>query len=708
MPAAQFLSLLPLVLAVLLVLPVVLSPVSRAADLLVSRVALSVFGFYVANENPRRRGQRNQLRAAHVSVTHRVYASRTLLMAGVFGVAGSVFGVYLAAAALDTLAVQSETIREVLPAPLGFLGGLTSIRALSLHDLFLALLLSSATLGTLLALGVYWGRWYVLTERARTRSSEIEATLPRTVAFVFALSRSGMPFPKVLETLARNEAIYGEAAREVSIVVRDMDAFGTDVLSALQTMATRTPSPSLEEFAENLASVLGSGRNLSSFLQEQYERFQAEAEAQQQQYLDLLSTFAEVYVTVLVAGPLFFITVLVVIGLVLADTLTLIRVVGYVGIPLASFGFVVYIDSITESLRGATVADDGADTASDSGRRIGTSADGGGPPATDGGETDVRGDPWGANRERLAAFDRFRAVRDWFERPLDTLGRKPLATLALTVPLGLVWVALRTTLPADPTILGVADAADQHVVEAAIGALVVVSAFHELRKRRIRAIERSMPDFLDRLASVNEAGLTVVQSLRRVSASDLGPLGDEVERAVRDIDWGADAQTALRRMDRRTASPMVSRSVTLIANAMSASGDLAPVLRIAANEAQDSRRLARERNQEMVTYLLVIYISFLVFLGIIAALTVSFIPAVEQASAGAVGSGEVAGVSSGTFSGLRDVNTASYTLLFFHVTAIQGLCSGLIAGQLGEGQVADGVKHAAILLVVTYVTFMFI
>ncbi|CQR50482.1 flagellar assembly protein J [Haloferax massiliensis] len=382
MPAAQFLSLLPLVLAVLLVLPVVLSPVSRAADLLVSRVALSVFGFYVANENPRRRGQRNQLRAAHVSVTHRVYASRTLLMAGVFGVAGSVFGVYLAAAALDTLAVQSETIREVLPAPLGFLGGLTSIRALSLHDLFLALLLSSATLGTLLALGVYWGRWYVLTERARTRSSEIEATLPRTVAFVFALSRSGMPFPKVLETLARNEAIYGEAAREVGIVVRDMDAFGTDVLTALQSMATRTPSPSLEEFAENLASVLGSGRNLSSFLQEQYERFQAEAEAQQQQYLDLLSTFAEVYVTVLVAGPLFFITVLVVIGLVLADTLTLIRVVGYVGIPLASFGFVVYIDSITESLRGATVADDGADTASDSVRRIGTSADGGGPPAT--------------------------------------------------------------------------------------------------------------------------------------------------------------------------------------------------------------------------------------------------------------------------------------------------------------------------------------
>ncbi|UVE49213.1 type II secretion system F family protein [Haloferax larsenii] len=694
---------LPLVAAVLLVLPVVLAPVSRRADLLVSQVALPLFGFYVANENPRRRMQRWRLRAAHVDVTHRVYASRTLLMAAVFGIAGSIFGVYAAGGVLQALSVSGEAIRTGLPPALQFLGNLTTLDELSLRDLFVLLLFSSATIGALLSLGVYWIRWYYLTERTKTRSTEIEATMPRTVAFIFALSRSGMPFPQVLETLARNEAVYGEAAREVAIVVRDMEGFGTDVLTALQTMSERTPSPSLEEFAENLASVLGSGRNLSSFLHEQYERFEAEAEAQQQQYLELLSTFAEVYVTVLVAGPLFFITVLVVIGLVLAETLTFIRFVGYVGIPLASFGFVVYIDSVTQSLRG-TVSNDGESTAGDSVLSAGGVQAGQQHSVTDGGEsTTVQ-----RNRELLAAYDRLYWVRKWLNRPLETLSRYPAATLVVTAPLGIAWVVFQSNVAPGMPPADIVAAVDRHVVEATIVALLVIAGVHEVRKRRIRAIERSMPDFLDRLASVNEAGLTIIQSLRRVSSSDLGPLGEEISRTVRDIDWGADARTALHRMDQRTQSPMVSRSVTLITNAMRASGDLAPVLRIAADEAQDSRRLARERRQEMVTYLIVIYISFFVFLGIVVALTVSFIPAVEQASAGNVGAGEVAGVSSGAFSGLRDVDTTAYTVLFYHLSVIQGLCSGLIAGQLGEGQVADGIKHAAVLLIFTYAVFLFI
>jgi flagellar protein FlaJ len=111
----------------------------------------------------------------------------------------------------------------------------------------------------------------------------------------------------------------------------------------------------------------------------------------------------------------------------------------------------------------------------------------------------------------------------------------------------------------------------------------------------------------------------------------------------------------------------------------------------------------------MLTYLIVIYISFFVFLGIVAALSVSFIPAVEQATANAtVGMGGTADVTTGAFAGLRDVDTTAYSVLFYHLSVIQGVCSGLIAGQLGEGEIADGIKHAAVLLFITYAVFMFI
>lgn len=705
--------IIPLLIAVMLVLPVLLAPVSQRANLLLSRIALPVFGFYVANRSPRRTRQEELLRAAYVGQTHRVYAARTLLMASIAGLAGSVFGVYVAGGVLALMAVQREAIIEILPGPLEFLAELLNLQTITPRDLFVLLLFSSATVGAVLALTTYWARWQFLSEKADARGRQINATLPRTVAFIYALSRSGMPFPEVLDTLTRNQKVYGEAAREVGISVREMNAFGTDILSSLQRMSSRTPSDNLEEFGENLSSVLGSGRNLSEFLREQYEQYQEAAEAQQQQYLNLLSTFAEVYVTVFVAGPLFFITVLVIVGLVIQSTISITRIVGYLGIPLASAAFIIYIDSMTQTLEtpegeepeeSVSLTVSGART-----QPAGQQSSDAAPPATDGGAAALPESAWQRNLDRLTAYDRFEPIREWVTHPVASIMQYPLATFAVTVPLGLLWIAVRVgTPPTDP--IELVRAIDSPLIEATLFALGVFAVLYELRKRRTQALENAVPDLLDRMASVNEAGMTIVESIHRVTRSDLGALTPEIQRTWQDIRWGSDAKTALRRLDKRTDSLAVTRAVTLLTNAMRASGDIAPVLRIAADEAYEIRRLRRERRQEMFTYLMVIYIAFLVFLGIIVALTVSFIPAVEQAAVtGASASGQdVSQLSSGLFSGIGKVDTDAYQLAFYHIAAIQAVCSGLIAGQLGEGDIYDGVKHATILLALAYVTFLFV
>ncbi|MFC7068301.1 type II secretion system F family protein [Halobaculum lipolyticum] len=711
------LSYVPLAVALAFLVPVVAAAVNTRANLATTRLAVHLFGEYVADRSPRRGRQRDRLRAAHVPVTHRSYASATLLYAGVAGVAGSVLGVYAAAAGLALLRVGGDAIRETLPAALGFLADLTRLGDLGVAELFPLLLLSAATVGPGAAVGVYWLRWELLDQRAHARASRIEATLPRTVAFVYALSRSGMSFPIVLDTLARNEDVYGEAARELGVAVRDMNTFGTDVLSALERTSARTPSETMAEFGENLASVLASGRSLSGFLRDQYERYQEEAESQQEQYLELVSTFAEAYVTVLVAGPLFFLTILVVIGIVLSDTMPLLRAVVYVAIPLATFGFVVYIDSITRSAGDATTAADAADPRLLGLRGVGGTGRGA-SSRTDGGAVSGVGfdsgggegsDRWTASRERLAAYDRVATVVDAVSRPGELLLERPGLTAVVTVPLGLVWIAFRAG-PVSLSPLAIARAIDSPLIEASILVLVAYGLAYEIDKRRTRAIERAVPDFLDRMASLNDAGMTVVESLQRLTRSDLDRLTPEIERAWRDVQWGADVSTALGRLRGRVRSPMVARAVALVTNAIDASGEVAPVLEIAADEARATRRLRRERRQVMVTYLLVIYISFLVFLGIIVALTVAFIPAVEGAqltSQGGAG-GVPTGVSTGMIGSLGSVNVGTYVVLFYHAAAIQGVASGLVAGQLGEGSVRDGVKHAAIMLVLAYGTFLVI
>ncbi len=702
---------LPLLFAAALLAPLLAEQLSQGTNLLLSRVSLSLFGDYVANESPRKQDQQSRLRAAHVETTHRVYAARTLLYSLLLGISGSILGVYGAAVLLWVLRISGDTVRAQLPTALAFLSNLTRVTELGLTNLFVLLFVSSATVGTALAFGTYYFRWAMLDERADNRASEIEATLPRTIAFIYALSRSGMAFPAILDTLTRNRDVYGEAAVEIGVAVRDMDTFGTDVLSALDRMADRTPSEGMEEFGENLASVLGSGQSLSNFLKDQYDRYQEEAEAQQRQYLDLLSTFAEAYVTVLVAGPLFLITILVVIGLVLQETLDLLRVVVYLGIPLSSLAFIAYINSSTKTIS-ETLGQDRTEIPSIEISGItdtpeGMLTDGGGQamPLAEGAGVD---DEWEASRERLELYTKFESVLGWLRSPGELVLRNAEYSFLVTVPVGLWWVGLRSgAVPLAP--VAALRTIDTPLVEAILFATGVFALLYEINKRRVKAIERVIPDFLDRLASINDAGVSIVQSIERLTRSDLDALGPELRRAWEDVRWGADVRAAFRRMERRIDSPMMTRATVLITNAMTASGEIAPVLEIAADEARASRRLQRERRQEMLTYLMVIYISFFVFIGIVFALSSSFIPAIDSANlGGASGGGLPGGVSSSVFAGLGSVDTSAYTLLFYHAAVMQAIFSGLVAGQLGEGSLADGAKHVVVLLTLTVIAFLFL
>ncbi len=713
---------LPLVAVLALAAPVALAPVSRRADRLLVFLALTGFGGWVSERGRRQTARRRLLQSVHSAETYRMFAAKTLLYTGYAAVVGSIAGVYVVAGVLAILRVSPEEMRATLPGQLDFLAGLLVFPNLSAGQLFAILLASSATLGVGAGVLTYWLRWENLSYRANARERKIDESLARTVAFVYALSRSGMAFPEIMRTLARHRAVFGEAADEVAVAVKAMDYAGLDMLSAIERLAERTPSEKFGEFADNLASVLQSGQSISSYLDTQYERYQEDAEAQQESFLELLATLAEGYVSVFVVAPLLFITILVIMGLMaLGNTLPLLRMLAYFAIPLANVGFIVYLDSITESLRAsreerdidlaaaalAGVRRTDAPTA----ERTGVERPDETPALSDGGRTatpdapagDASADPAVLNFERLDAFENVRWLREGLSDPVRTLRENPVVVLYASVPVGLLSILVRSwPLLADGTLT--LRAFDDFAVQAALFVVGSFAVVQELHRRRIGAIEAAVPDFLDRLASVNEAGMSVVESFERVARSDLGALDAEARRLWTDIEWGVDAETALYRFEDRLDTPTITRTVTLIANAMHASGDIARVLRIAADDAQDTRRLKRKRRQEMVTYLVIIYLSFVVFLVIVGALNSILIPNLPtDAAAPATGP-----ASTGPLSGISEVDTDAYTLLFFHTSLVQAVCSGLVAGQMGEGSVRNGAKHAAVLLAVAYAVFLFL
>lgn len=672
---------------------------NSAVEALLNRTARVLFGRFVTTNSRRAR----RLEAAYVDTTYRTYAAKTLLFACLAFVGGLVVGGYLVAGILATLEPIVHTLSglpRTITHPIGIRHDFTF--EISTRNRWLVVLAGSLTFGILAGVLSYVLRWQLPASDAAVRAQGIEEGLPRTTAFMFALSRGGMEFPTILRTLARNRAVYGETAREMNVAVREMDMFGRDMITALRRMARRTPSEQFKTFAENMTSILQSGSNLPVFFREQYERFRDEQEQRQEEVLEFLATIAEMYVTVLVAGMLFLITILLVFGLLVADTFMLLVLLIYLVIPLGNAAFALILQQKLDELgiakqRGARLLEhfETSTPVTDTGSPVTHRPDGG---YVDHDERE--------NRRMLALYDRVRRIKHWLRNPLRTFLRNPTKLLWITVPVAVLALAIR--MPAAFQAEGIAvRVLDDFVIQSLLFVLITFAVVQEYYKRRINRIEAALPELLERLASLNEAGMSVVEGLDRLRGSDLGMLTPEVKRIWRDIEYGSNVDDSLVRFGRRVRTIAVTRVVTLLTNAMRASGDLGPVLRIAGEQARAEVKLRRKRQQKMMTYLVVIYVAFLVFLVIVVAVNEVLVPSLPDTVPTPTGD-EVSRLPGGAdqFEQLGEVNKAAYSLIFFHGAMIQAACAGFIAGQLGEGSLRDGAKHAAIMVTVAYVIFL--
>jgi len=690
------LGLAPLVIVAGILGLVLLSSASETVERRLTRIARRLFGRYVRDSQERER----RLEAAYIGQSYRTYATRTYLYTGLAAVGGAAAGAYAVGAVL-----------LLVPTIIDLMLGLprTMVNALGIRG-FELVLSSTQTLTILVVSGVFFGgltagltyviRWEMPKNKAEVRQRNIDEGMARTIAFMYALSRGGMSFPDVMTVLAKNEEIYGETAREFGVAVREMDMFGQDMLSAINRTNQRTPSERFKTFSENLSSVLQSGQSLSSFLHNQYKRHQEEAAERQADLLESLATIAEAYVTIFVAGVLFLITILMVFGLTTTDTLPFLQLLGYLAIPLANLGFMVYLNQKLSALgigdTGTTRAMERVTTAT-----LGRPSDVTGPTGLADGGTVRESDP---NWARLRFHDRVGSLKAALRSPFRTLVWNPTHVLYLAVPVALLLFAVRLPSAFQTSSVNVR-ILDDLVVQSLLLVLGSFAIVRTVYSRRVSRIEAATPELLERLASLNEAGMTIVESIRRVRGSDVGVLSPEVDRIWADISMGANVDDALVRFGRRVRTTAISRVVTLLTNAMHASGQLGSVLRIAATQARADHRLRNRRRQQMLTYLVVIYISFFVFLVIIVAVQEVLVPALPSTVPTPDNANRL-GVNTDQFARLGRVDKAAYTLVFFHIALVQALLTGFIGGQLGEGSLKDGAKHAAILLGVAYVAFV--
>jgi flagellar protein FlaJ len=290
----------------------------------------------------------------------------------------------------------------------------------------------------------------------------------------------------------------------------------------------------------------------------------------------------------------------------------------------------------------------------------------------------------------------------FLKHPFQVLTEKPVNIFIVTIPLALIIFIggfVSMVMSYGIQVLFKSTIIDDFLVLAVLVAIIPVAILDFKEQRRVKNLENALPNFFRDLAGMNDSGMTLPNAVHIVVGAEYSTLTPHIRKLDQDMSWGAGFVEAMYRFGKDLGTPLADRSVDLIAKASKAGGDISEVLRAAAKDTFEVVNLAQERSNNMLIYVIIVLVSFAVFLFVIAILVSTFLTTMATAGASASAAGARG------FMGMVDLFL--YKRLFTHAALLQGFFSGLVAGQMGEGRLIAGLKYSAIMVIIAWVTFRF-
>lgn len=625
----------------------------------IDKLAYSIFSKFSKGEKYKE--LQRTLRQARIGVPFDVYISRALLISLVLSFPCGIITTYL------------------------FLKGF--VMAQSFFGRY-AYLIFVPSFSVFFALAVYQLFLSYPTFTGKLRARKIDISLPNAIALMHALSRGGGNIIGSFEIISKNKDLYGEVATELDMIMKDIMVFNLDIKVAIENAMSNTPSENFKNFLESLLTVISSGGSLPEFFASKSEQYRVMALHKNREFMELIGLLSEVYITAFAAGPLFIIALLMVLGILGGANDFLLTVIIYALVPGGALMFIILSSSIVEGEEFSVVEAKKKDRGEGEGVI---------EVRTKEGEEELKSE----ERELLKKADfRFR-ITQIVSDPIRALIEKPEKALYISVPISLLFFAIAAykCFSIKDTNQFIA-AIDDYLIFTVLIALTAYCIFTEIYFRRVKKVGANFPEFLNRLASLHASGLTLPRAISSLRKSELGIMNTEIRGIDGDIKWGGSVTEAMDRFGQRMRTKVIARAATLIKRASESSGNVQQTLSIAATDGLVSKTLSQERRSNMKPQIIVIYITFFVFLYVAFQLVTGFLTGVPE-----VPSAERAAAAAQTGIAVGGVDVELFKRLFFHASAILGFSSGLVAGTIGEGNVRLGLKHSLLMLAIAYIAF---
>jgi flagellar protein FlaJ len=498
---------------------------------------------------------------------------------------------------------------------------------------------------------------------ANRRKSEIELYLPHAISMMYSMATGGIPIQNMIRTIAESKHIFGELSREFMIILEMVDVFKKNVYDGMRFVRDTTPSPQLSSFLDNLIFILEGGGKLSEFLKRKSEELSEERERTFESFIDFLGMMAEVYISVFIVFPLFLLIVLTVMKLMGTAMFELYKVAVLIMLPVSTVMFVWLIRSMIPLPK-------------------------------------VKLEEFESKYETIKA-NVVDEIRDSFTvDKVKRLKKRVLRIILHPFTENIYRIELRivTIHIALATLTVFAIACRfikfEYAVLVAFSTFVLPLIFIvEMKERIMRRLEERLPDVFSELAMLNEAGLTILEGLKVLSQTEMGILTKEILTTRREIEWGVLIPRAFVRFGIRVKSEILSKIVPVVVKALETAPTIKDAFYIVARYADSEVSFKKRMRSSTFLYVVIIYMCIAIFLVTTYMVITNFFKPFSNVST--TGFGNVA----------VSMNIDEIKNSFFQVAMIVGILSGLVAGQIGEGNVLLGLKHSYVFAIMTYVTF---
>ena len=240
----------------------------------------------------------------------------------------------------------------VFSSLLAFLGVFLAITILgAIANVFGVILLAvAAAVGTLIGVATFSFTYYYPSLIADSRKRQLDEELPFAVSQMGVLAIAGIPPERIFRSLTTSG--YRSAVRDQARdVVRDIDLFGADFLSALESARERSPSRLFYDVLDGFLAAVRTGGDLKKYLLSSVRSLMETRRILAKQLIDTLGMLAETYVSLLVVFPITLMIVFSVIAMLSGSlggvsVLTIMVLLTYVIIPALAITLIILLDAI--------------------------------------------------------------------------------------------------------------------------------------------------------------------------------------------------------------------------------------------------------------------------------------------------------------------------------------------------------------------------